>query len=224
MEILIGVIVVHIKGHIEIYPAQSFYDLTHSLPLNNHIEVRHNAGKILHLGLEAIHPQLGGINRVDLLDIPGHVDHGIPGNAHEAYLLIGYVVGSQHNGIGTAAGGILSQEKECKVIFLSPACSSWLIAFFRQGFLIIFCVRAGGFDFFADIRRLYKDRPCSCHDHRQGHHTSQGNGNCALPSGKAAALLPLRAVGSKRVSALMPLLPLRLTLSFLSAHDMIPFK
>ena len=223
VEVLVGVVVVHVEGHVKIHAPQRLHDLAHRLPLDDDIEIRHHAGEVLHLGLESVHPQFGGIDGVDLLDIPGHIDHGVPGNAHHVHLLVGHVVGGQDNGVRAAAGGVLPQEKECKVIFLSAAYRGRLILGIRFcGCLLVRPVADCGLGLVTDVRRLDKDGPPQSHRQGQRRHAAHHNDRDPLPAGEAE-LLPA-ALPGEGVPLRMPRLPHRLTLAFLSAHDMIPFK
>ena len=71
VQILVGVVIVHIPGHVEFHAAYGVHQLPHSLPLNDDVEVRDNASEIPHLGLQSLDPAAvllaGVIDGVDLL-------------------------------------------------------------------------------------------------------------------------------------------------------------
>ena len=226
VEILIGVVIVHGEGHIKIHAAQRLHDLPHGLPLDNHVKVRHHAGEVAHLGLEALYSLLGGVDGVDALDVPGDIHHGVPGDAHKAGLLVGHVIGGQHNSVGAAAGGVLPQEEEGKEVLLTPACGFRLVLRLRRDilpFLLRLLLNLRGLDLLADVRRLDEDRPPRAHRQSQDRHAAQGNDRPPLPAGEPLFLF-FRAVGGKGIAAPVPCLPARLTSASLSAHAMIPFK
>ena len=178
VEVLIGVVVVHGEGDVEPHAAQGLHHPAHSLPLHHHVEVRRHAGEVAHLGLQPLDPPaaglLGGVDRVDPLDIPGDVDHGIPGDGEEVHRLVGYVVGHQHDGVRAAAGGILPHQEEGVVVLLPPGGRSRLLLLVRLGLLnrsgLLFILLPGGEGIFADVRGPDKGSPHPCHDQGQGRH------------------------------------------------------
>ena len=133
VQVLIRIVVVHIAGYIEFHATQGIYQLTHGFPLNEHIEIRHDAGQIADLLFQIFQAAaagfLGTVYRVDLFDGPGNIHSRIPGNTHHVHLLIRHIIGNQNNGICTAAGGIFSQQKERIVPVLPSAGSTGFIAF-----------------------------------------------------------------------------------------------
>ena len=116
-EVLIGIVVVHVLGHIKPDAAHGLHDLAHGLPLHHHLVVRlkaHQLGDLLIEGLDALLPSsIDIIDGIDALDIPGDVHHGIPGNGHDGGLLVGDIVAGEKNGVRvSAAAGVPAQNQD----------------------------------------------------------------------------------------------------------------
>ena len=119
------VIVIHVKGDLEVDAADGLHQPAHRLPLDDHIEVRGDTSEFSHLffqGGNAV-DQLGirvpalieVVHRVQAVAaaLAAGVDHGIPGQAHAMDRLCLAVKGEQQHGVSIAApGGVLPHQKE----------------------------------------------------------------------------------------------------------------
>ncbi len=231
VEVLGGVVVVHVPGHVELHAVHRVHDLPYGLPLDDHIPVRHHAGEAGHLLFQVLQSAaaglLGAVYAVDLLDGPWHVHRGIPGDAHHVHLLVGHVVGDQDDGVRTAGRGVLPQEEEGVVVLL-PA---------GEGFIRLVLVPLGGGGgagsggavrhagavVVRHVRRLDEDHPRRAHRRRKDGDTAEDDEGRAL----AAALLPLffllfLVVLLKGVSPSVPAAGGGLPLAF--AHVSFPFR
>ena len=134
VQILIGVVVVHVKGDIKVHAAQSVHQVADGLPLHQNIEVRCDAGDLGHLlpqGLHALsHPltlgQVGGtpvpgIHRVNALAGGAGVDHSVSGHIQALDGLVVGVVGEQQNGVRGPTGHVPSCHQEGIDALLAPA-------------------------------------------------------------------------------------------------------
>ena len=136
MQVLSGgrIVIIHVKGYIKVHAAQGVHHLAHSLPLDHHIEVRGDTGKLsylffqgsdtfFHLGI-GIRALIVVIHRIEPVSaaLSIHIDHGIAGQAHAVDGLIHRIKGDEHHGVGiAAAGGILTHQQEGVYPFLSAA-------------------------------------------------------------------------------------------------------
>ena len=110
-QVLIGVIIMHIVGHVKIYAADGVHQLAHGLPLDNDLVIRlkaHQLGDLLIYRLDALFSTaVGIIDGIDLFHIPGDVHHGVPGNGHDHGLLVRHIIGCQQHGVRIpAASGV----------------------------------------------------------------------------------------------------------------------
>ena len=115
VEVLRGVVVVHIPGHVEVHAAHGVHDLTHGVPFHHHLIIRLKAHQLRDLLIEVLDALLTRavviVNGVDPLDIPRDVHHGVPGNGHDRGLLIGHIIACQEHGVRIpAAAGITAQN------------------------------------------------------------------------------------------------------------------
>ena len=173
-QVLGGVPVVHVPGHVIPHAAQGIHQLPHSLPLHHYLEVgdkAHQLADLISQGLQAvISSAVHVVDRVDTLDVPGDIDHGVPGDAHDVELLVGHVVGRQEEGVGVAtAAGVPADDQEGEEILLPAAAID-------AGGLAIQLLRgvaAGGE--LGDVRR---DGHCGLDEkepgHGEGHHDEGG--------------------------------------------------
>ena len=132
MEILEGVVVVHIPGHIEIHAAHGIHNLAHRVPFHHHLEIRLEAHQLGNFLIQALDALLASavliVDGIDALDIPGDVHHGVSGDGHHGSFLIGHVVAGQEHGVGiAAASGITAQNQDGPVIlaFTLAVASPW---------------------------------------------------------------------------------------------------
>ena len=125
MQVLVGVVVVHIPRYVEFHAAHGVHYPPHRFPLNDHIEVGKHAGQVSHMIFQVFHTAaagfLGVVHAVDLFNAPGYIDGRIPWNTHHVHLLVGYVVGHQNDGVRPAAGGIPAQQEEGEIVLLPSA-------------------------------------------------------------------------------------------------------
>ena len=116
-EVLVGVVVVHILGHVKPDAAHGLHDLAHGLPLHHHLVVRleaHQLGDLLVEGLDTlVAASIGIIDGIDPFDVPGDVHHGVPGDGHDGGLLVGDIIAREEHGVGVpAAAGIPPQDQD----------------------------------------------------------------------------------------------------------------
>ena len=125
VQVLGGVVVVHVHGDLEVHPVDGGGQPAHRLPLHHDVEVGGEADGVRHGGQEGVHalvPAAGVVvDRVDLLDVPGLVDDGVPGDAHGVELLVLHVVGDHHDGVGVAAAPRVTAHQQEGVVVLLPA-------------------------------------------------------------------------------------------------------
>ena len=141
-QILIGVVIVHVPGHVKPDAAHGLHDLAHGLPLHDHLVVRlkaHQLGDLLIEMLDALIPAaIVIVHRVDPLDIPGDIDHGIPWDGHDGGLLVGDIVACKEHGVGvSAAAGVPAQDQH-RVVVLALALA---VAAGAQALLIVQLLR-----------------------------------------------------------------------------------
>ena len=203
-QVLKGVVVIHIPGYIEPDPAHGIHDLSHGLPLHDHLKVRLKAHQLRDLLVEVLDapvaPAVIAIDGVDLLDVPGHVDHGIPGDGHDRGLLIGHVIAGQQHGIRVAATACVpAQNQDCIVVLALPlavaAGTGALTPVDLLHFLLGIRVHRGErFLLGGDIRSDEEALPGGyCHHPHRQHH-SQGQQQLLLP-GQPAGFLGLLFLG-----------------------------
>ena len=129
-QVLQRVVVIHGVGHVEPDAAHGVHDLAHGLPLQNHLVVRGEAYQLADLlveGLDAlVTAAIGVIDGVDLLHVPGDVDHGVPGDGHDGGLLVRHVVAGQKHGVRIPAAACVPSQNEHGVIGVAFACAAGL--------------------------------------------------------------------------------------------------
>ena len=122
-QVLIGVIVVHIPGHVEPDAAHGVHDLANGLPLHDHLVVRLKAHQLGDLLIEILDPLLPAavpvIDGVDALDVPGDVHHGVPGDRHHRGLLVGHVIAGQQHGVRVAAASRVPPQDQDRVVVVA---------------------------------------------------------------------------------------------------------
>ena len=121
-EILIGVLIIHVPGNVEVHAAHGVHDLAHGFPFHDHLVIRleaHQLGDLLIQGLDPlVSAAVHVVDGVDLLHVPVDVDHGIPGNGHNSGLLVGHVIRGQEHGVRiSAAAGIPAQNQDRVKVF-----------------------------------------------------------------------------------------------------------
>ena len=168
VEVLGAVVIIHVVGHIEPHRADGIHQLAHGLPLHHHGEVRLEADQVGDLLLQIVDTVLvivGGpvIDGVDLLDIPRHVDHGITGDVQHVELLIGNVVGHDHDGVGVAAAAGITAYHQEGVKFLLAVAGQLGSAHLHAGGGLSIRVHHGG-DLRLDHQQLVGDK----HNHNEG--------------------------------------------------------
>ena len=209
VQVLIGVVVIHVPGHIEPNAAHGVHDLAHGLPLHHDLVVglkAHQLGDLLIERLDALIPAAAiVIHGVDALDVIGDVHHGIPGDGHDGGFLIGHVIAGQQHGVRVAAAAGIPAQNEHRIVVLALALTAGLgphalaiidLLFFRVGVL---------------ARQLRPDKQALAghhHDQDQCQHHGHGHEDLLLP-GQAAGLFGLFLPGRS---------PARHTLSILFFH------
>ena len=196
-QILIGVIVIHIPGHVEPHAAHGVHDFTHGLPLDDHLVVRlkaHQLGDLLIEVLNAlVSPAAVVVNSVDALDIIGHVHHGIPGDGHDRGLLVGDVIACQQHGVGVAAAARVPAQNQDRIVVLTfplaiaaGAGSLAPVNLFRLSGLRV----GDGGILVADIRPNKQALTGSHNDNQHRQHRRQGDQQLLLASQSARLLWP----------------------------------
>lgn len=110
MQILIGVVVVHIDRDIEIYAADAVDDLLEHISVHDSIAVDPEADKILDLRDESFDTG-AAVNRIDLFHRPGDVDERIAGNAHDVGRMVVAVKARDHDGIGVQTDTVAADDE-----------------------------------------------------------------------------------------------------------------
>ena len=180
-QILIGIMVIHVIGHIKIHAADGIHDFSHSFPLDDHLIVRfktHQLGDLLVECLEAlVSSAIHIIYRVDFLHIPGDVHHGISGDRHNRGLLVCHVIACQQHCIRiTAASGVSAQHQNgIEVLALPFSVSSGtnavtivdcLLFFSRHSISLVGQIRPDEQVLICDNRQQYNcETDCNCHQH-----------------------------------------------------------
>ena len=122
-QVLIGVVVIHVPGHVEPHPAHGVHNLTHGLPLDDHLVVRLKAHQLGDLLIEVLNtlvsPAAVIVYGVDALDVVGHIHHGIPGDGHDRGLLVGHVIACQQHGVGVAAATRVPAQNQDRIVVLT---------------------------------------------------------------------------------------------------------
>ena len=134
VQVLVGIVIVHVEGHIKVDPVQSVHQLAHRIPLQEHIKVGVDAGELAHFLLQGghslLHPlrlrQVGGttvtgVHRIDALAGSAGIDHGVPGDGQGVERLVVGIKGEEQDGIRGAAGHIPPRHQEGIKARLLPA-------------------------------------------------------------------------------------------------------
>ena len=191
-EVLVGVIVVHVPGHVKIHAAHGVHDLAHGFPLHDDLVIRrkaHQLGDLLVKGLDALLPAAAiVIDSVDPLDIVGNIHHRIPGDGHDGGLLVGHIVAGQQHSVRVAAAACVPAQDQYRVVILAlplPADTGLdavavVDAVFRRG-----PVRLG-----AVSRQVRLDEQCVPRHHTQQYYRQDNSHRQQplLPFGQAAGL------------------------------------
>ena len=113
MEVLVGIVVVHILGHVELHALHQIHQLHEHLQLHLHIEIRLEADELLDPVGQGVNAVAGaGVDGVDLLDVPLLVDHGVPGDGHNVDVLLLGVVADHHEGVRVAVVLVGAHQQE----------------------------------------------------------------------------------------------------------------
>ena len=117
VQILGGIVVGHMDGHIELNATQLIHQLFEAIHVDAHIEVN---GDTQHIGNgipQNLDPLL--VDRVQLAAL----HQGISGDGHHAHRLRHRIIGADNHGIGIAAHLVLGhQQKGISIKFPLPAC------------------------------------------------------------------------------------------------------
>ena len=181
VEILIGVVVVHIPGHVKPHAAHGVYNLAYGVPLHDHLVIRfkaHQLGDFLIEVFNALVPTTAiVVHSVDPLDVIGNVHHRIPGDGHHRGLLVGHVVACQQHGVGiSAAAGIPAQNQHGIIILtfsLPVAAGTHTVAIIQFLNLLSLLCRLFVVQVRTNKQCLVSGHPCQGHreNHRHRHQT-----------------------------------------------------
>ena len=210
MQVLIGVVIVHVEGDLEFHAADGVHQLADGLPLHHHIEVGADARQLGHLILQGGHTvlHLGGlvlapvvvIHRVQPLAGGAHVHHGVPGQIQALNGLGLGVIGQQQHGVSRAADHVPAHHQEGIYPLPPAAVGCGLSAGLLAG---------GGLVDHRLIRQVgHPDPPPQGQQPRQQHHDH------AQQHPAADALLPVQPRPPKAQSCKGPLPFRRMVLSF----------
>ena len=108
MEVLGEVLVLHVDGDVKVHPAYGIHQFHKAVQVDVDIEVNGIPHQIGHHRLEVLNaPVEGGV------DLRGALVHQrVPGDGEHAHLLVGHVIGHQHDGVGIAADLVRAGEEE----------------------------------------------------------------------------------------------------------------
>ena len=112
VEVLVGVVVVHVLGHVELHAIHQIHQLHKHAQLHLYIEVRLEAHQLLDPAGQGVDAAGAGVDGVDLLDVPPLVNHGVPWDGHDAHVLLLGVVGDHHEGVGVAVVHVRAHQEE----------------------------------------------------------------------------------------------------------------
>ena len=149
LEVLGQVVVVHPAGDVKVHAADGVHQLAHGLPLHHKGVVRDEAHQLADLLLQGVHALVAAavhvVDGVDLLNVPGDVDQGVPGNAHDGQLLVGDIIGGQHHSVRIAAAVCVAAHHQEGIEILLPVaghaarprtCSAGFALLLRTGRLL----------------------------------------------------------------------------------------
>ena len=120
LQILPGVLIVHLTRHIHLHAADEVHDLHKGFQIDLDVIVGRKSDELFEVRFQSVHTQ-DAVHRVDLLDVPLDVDHCVARDAHQAQILVGHVVGDDHDRVGIALALIRTQHKEGIKILLALA-------------------------------------------------------------------------------------------------------
>ena len=123
VQILIGIVVVHVARHIVVNAAHGLHDRADRVPFDNDLIVRLEADELGNLLIECLDtlfsPAVVVVDGVDALDVPGDVDHCVARDGHDRRLLVGHVVAREQHRVGVAAAARVAPEDEHRVEILA---------------------------------------------------------------------------------------------------------
>ena len=120
MKILVGGIVVHADRDIKVHAPHSVYDGNKNMGVDKDIVVNGNAQHLADGVHQLLSAAVGrkvavavGVGGVELVILPALPHHkGVPGHRNKADFLVHRVIGTDHDGVGTAADLVLGAKKE----------------------------------------------------------------------------------------------------------------
>ena len=124
VEVLGGVVVVHIDRHLEIDAADGVHQFHKTLQVHSHIVVHRDAqqiGQLLAQPLHAAHV----VGSIEFWNIPVGVDQGVPGDAHGVDLPLVRVHHHQDVGVAAAVVVVMAGHQDGKAVF--PALADRLL-------------------------------------------------------------------------------------------------
>ena len=105
VQVLGGVIVVHVIGHLIIHTADGIHQLRHRVQFHHEIVVRGIADEVFNLLLDPLNA-LSVVHRVDLGNLPRHIHHSVPVDAQHVHRAVFHVVTAHHHGVRVAAAAL----------------------------------------------------------------------------------------------------------------------
>ena len=115
VQVLGGVIVVHLHGNVEVHAAHGVYHLHKGVQIQGDIEVKGEAHQVR----DHVPQVLDARNQAGVDLGVGGVHQGVPGDGDHSDLLVGHVIGDHHDGVSVAAGLVRHRQKEGIGLFLS---------------------------------------------------------------------------------------------------------
>ena len=132
VKILIGVVVVHVARHIVIDAAHGVHDLADGIPFQYDLIIRLKADELGNLLIERLNalvsPAVVVVDGVDLLNVPGNVDHRVARDGHDGRLLVRHVIAREQHRVGVAAAARVAAENEHGVEILALSLAARLRA------------------------------------------------------------------------------------------------
>ena len=167
VQVLIGVVIVHLLRDIDVHPLQLVHQGHESLQVHIDVVVDGDAEGLLDLLLQHVHPRprVGSVDLGVLSPVP--VYRRIPGYGDHPHLLVGYIVADHDDGVGVGALPVPAQKDEI-VHILPPLPSCGLLLFHRLRRLAPAAGGGGRVGLLGDLRRPDRQVPHRVHPHDHG--------------------------------------------------------
>ena len=116
LEILIGVIIVHILRYIKPHATQGVHQLAHGVGIHHEVVVGEDTGEVTDLMLEVLDAAALGEGRTvygaDPLVLPGHIHRRVPGDGEKVHFSGLHVVSGQEEGIRVFRSVVRPHDQE----------------------------------------------------------------------------------------------------------------